>query len=590
MPLVDLAAASTATETIETISEPVELVPISSEPGPDQDQAPTEPAIEVDLLTSAETEFEPKGRIEPRLVPQSVPTEPQPKAEFEPKGLMEPMVPESVPTEAEAEFEPKGLIEPMLVPQSVPTEPQPEAEFEPKGLMEPVVPESVPTEAEAEFEESSSLIKLEEEPRILDRLETNEQSFSSEVVPLPQEPNQTEGEGGAQPPLDLPSTPPPSLEDLPSLVPPSSETKPTTKAEDESSPLPPTSSPPSFSASSPPPTSPPPSMSHPPPASPPPPASSPPTSPPTASPPTTPPPSSSPPPPPISPPPTTEEDLALDQPTAGGEEQEKEETEMPSEDALITFEGEETTTDILNMLPEDQQSELQQMVEDTAQRLERIEMQTQAAQDAAPEGSEEVEYQYGAQGDEGEEENTEITVSESHPSVEDEMRELDQGLVQPPTIEVEQEVDQQPEDDQGMEDQLTGEVQTPQEEQIPDDSGGPEGEAVIEYRPADELLTHRGPQEGEEVSGDSHKSEGEAMKMEDQPTDEVQVPQEEEPHDESEREPMKIGDQPPDEMQPDWEQKNEQAPGDSGHESEGETMKTEEPVSPEFVDIDSTIA
>ena len=256
---------------------------------------------------------------------------------------------------------------------------------------------------------------------------------------------------------------------------------------------------------------------------------------------------------------------------------------MPSEDALITFEGEETTADILNMLPEDQQSELQQMMEDTAQRLERIEIQTQVAQDAAPEGSEEVEYQYGPQGDEEEEENTEVTVSESHPSVEDEIRDLDRGLVQPPTTEVDQEVNQQPEDDQGIEDQ---------EPHIPDDNDGSEEEAITEYRPADEVQLDQEPKE--EAPGESDKSEGEAMKMGDQLTDEVQGgPQEEEDpddNDDPEREAMKIGDQPTDETQSDQEHKNEQAPGDSGHESEGETVQTEEAVSPEFVNIDSTIA
>ena len=274
---------------------------------------------------------------------------------------------------------------------------------------------------------------------------------------------------------------------------------------------------------------------------------------------------------------------------------------MPSEGTLITFEGDETTTDILNMLPEDQQSELQLMMEDTAQRLERMEIQTQAAQDAAPEGSEEVEYQYGPQGDEEEEENTEVTVSESHPSVEDEIRDLDRELVQPPTTEVDQEVNQQPED----EDQLTGAVQEPQKEQIPDSDDGSE-EPMTEYRPADEVQE---PQEEqtpdnddgseepidresqEEAPGESDKSEGEAMG--DQPTGEVQgeSQEEEEPddHDDPEREAMKIGEQPTDETQSDQEHKNEQAPGDSGHESEGEPVKSEEAVSPELVNIDSTI-
>ena len=246
---------------------------------------------------------------------------------------------------------------------------------------------------------------------------------------------------------------------------------------------------------------------------------------------------------------------------------------MPSEGTLITFEGDDTTADILNMLPEDQQSELQLMMEDTAQRLERMEIQTQAAQDAAPEGSEEVEYQYGPQGDEEEEENTEVTVSESHPSVEDEIRDLDGELVQPPTTEVDQEVNQQPED----EDQLMGEVQEPQEEQIPDNDDGSE-------EPIDQ-------ESQEEAPGESDKSEGEAMG--DQPTGEVQgeSQEEEEPddHDDPEREAMKIGEQPTEETQSDQEHKNEQAPGDSGHESEGEPVKSEEAVSPELVDIDSTI-
>ena len=264
---------------------------------------------------------------------------------------------------------------------------------------------------------------------------------------------------------------------------------------------------------------------------------------------------------------------------------------MPSEDTLITFEGDETTADILNMLPEDQQSEIQQMMEDTAQRLERIEIQTQAAQDTAPEGSEEVEYQCGPQGDEEEEENTGVTVSESHPSVADEIRDLDRGLVQPPTTEVDQEVNQQPEDDQGVEDQLTGEVQEPQEEQIPDNDNGSEV-AMTEYRPADEVQLDQEPQEV--VPGESDKSEGEAREMGDQPPNEVQGgPQEEEDpddHDDPEREAIKIGDQPPDETQSDQEHKSEQAPGDSGHESEEETVKSGEDVSPEFVNVDSTIA
>ena len=81
--------------------------------------------------------------------------------------------------------------------------------------------------------------------------------------------------------------------------------------------------------------------------------------------------------------------------------------------------------------------------------------------------------------------------------------------------------------------------------------------------------------------------------MGDQPTGEVQggSQEEEEPddHDDPEREAMKIGDQPTDETQSDQEHKNEQAPGDSGHESEGEPVKSEEAVSPELVNIDSTI-
>ena len=161
---------------------------------------------------------------------------------------------------------------------------------------------------------------------------------------------------------------------------------------------------------------------------------------------------------------------------------------MPSGDALITFESEETTTDVLKMLPEDDESEIQQIVEDTTQRLERLEMQTHSAL----EDNEAAQLEYGQQEDEGgkeddggqkdegeqedrgEAENAGVTVDECYASGGDE---VEDELLQP--SEMGQQVlhvSQQPDDELSEQASDSAEVQQPSHHELQDEGVTDDGD------------------------------------------------------------------------------------------------------------------
>jgi len=159
---------------------------------------------------------------------------------------------------------------------------------------------------------------------------------------------------------------------------------------------------------------------------------------------------------------------------------------MPSGDALISFESEETTTDVLKMLPEDDESEIQQIVEDTTQRLERMEMQAQEESKGGPleygqeedEGGHEDEGEHGDEGGhgddvggregKGEAENADECYASGGDEVEEELlqpSEIDQQVLH---------VSQQPDgelSEQATEDLTSAEVQQPSDHEPQEDEG-----------------------------------------------------------------------------------------------------------------------
>ena len=66
-------------------------------------------------------------------------------------------------------------------------------------------------------------------------------------------------------------------------------------------------------------------------------------------------------------------------PTAADEE------EGAQDDSLVTFDAEETTADVLEMLPEDTNRDIQKMIDDTAQRLDNLETPEQGQPTASEE-------------------------------------------------------------------------------------------------------------------------------------------------------------------------------------------------------------